>query len=71
MVSDLPPSPTSDDIFTHIVLCLSDKIPGELFGEVMENVDFDTSTQTGLEEEAVAACRGGISTMTMTRDSMW
>ncbi|ONK71652.1 uncharacterized protein A4U43_C04F10930 [Asparagus officinalis] len=47
MVSDLPPSPTSDDIFTHIVLCLSDKISGELFGEVMDNVDFDTGTQTG------------------------
>ncbi|ONK67234.1 uncharacterized protein A4U43_C06F18030 [Asparagus officinalis] len=48
MFSDLPPSPTSDDVFMHIVLCLSDKIPAELFGEVLALIDLDTSAQAGL-----------------------
>ncbi|ONK64597.1 uncharacterized protein A4U43_C07F27800 [Asparagus officinalis] len=48
MFSDLPPSTTSDDVFTHIILCLSDKIPAELFREVLALIDLDTSAQVGL-----------------------
>ncbi|ONK73304.1 uncharacterized protein A4U43_C04F29530 [Asparagus officinalis] len=62
MCSDLPPSPTSDDVFTHIVLCLSTsddvfthivlclsgKISAELFGEVLDQIDLDAGAQAGL-----------------------
>ncbi|XP_020268959.1 uncharacterized protein LOC109844368 isoform X3 [Asparagus officinalis] len=48
MYSDLPPSPTSDDVFTHIVLCLSGKILAELFGEVLDQIDLDAGAQARL-----------------------
>ncbi|ONK64605.1 uncharacterized protein A4U43_C07F27880 [Asparagus officinalis] len=48
MCSDLPPSPTSDDVFTHIVLCLSGKILAELFEEVLDQLDLDAGAQAGL-----------------------
>ncbi|XP_020271586.1 uncharacterized protein LOC109846752 [Asparagus officinalis] len=48
MCSDLPPSPTSDDVFRHIVLCLSGKISAELFGEVLDQIDLDAGAQAGL-----------------------
>ncbi|ONK72908.1 uncharacterized protein A4U43_C04F24810 [Asparagus officinalis] len=48
MCLDLPPSPTSDDIFTHIVLCLSRKISAELFEEVLDQLDLDAGAHAGL-----------------------
>ncbi|ONK64877.1 uncharacterized protein A4U43_C07F30930 [Asparagus officinalis] len=48
MCSDLPPSPTRDDVFTHIVLYLSGKILAELFEEVLDQLDLDVATQAGL-----------------------
>ncbi|ONK80796.1 uncharacterized protein A4U43_C01F21820 [Asparagus officinalis] len=48
MCSDLPPSPTSDDVFRHILLCLSGKISAELFGEVLDQIDLDAGAQARL-----------------------
>ncbi|ONK71136.1 uncharacterized protein A4U43_C04F5080 [Asparagus officinalis] len=48
MFSDLPPSPTSDDVFKHVILCLVEKIPDEVFAEVLDLIDLDTGAQVGL-----------------------
>ncbi|ONK72780.1 uncharacterized protein A4U43_C04F23130 [Asparagus officinalis] len=41
MCIDLPPTSTSDDVFTHIILCLSGKIAAEFFRKVLDQIDLD------------------------------